>query len=399
MKSINIFKIYDGLFSILLIALPFSNSITNICIIILALIYFIKFDKKTVTKWYNSPFLILTGAVFYVYIQAIFNGTFNQDATLYTRFGYLILIPFLIFKISNKQIVKLVAITTINLTILLSLYKIGKFYSLFHFLPLVDDWATNVVLVLERPYAGIFSIICIVLSMEQIILKTRFRFAFIVSLALSVFFMFFISIRISILTLIALTIIYGIFYLKISIKKKLLFFSSSAVLLVLVVLINPNISKRFFIDKNAKNSVEQFKEKEPRIIIWNCAYQVSQQTDFSLLFGTSSYTNIKESMVKCYENAPIDYYYKQRFLTRKFNTHNQYLDFYLIGGISLLLFLFTFLFSYIIKGKSNFYTIAIIISFVIMMSVENIFHRQFGCLIFTIFTALYIENKNPQCQN
>ena len=164
-------------------------------------------------------------------------------------------------------------------------------------------------------------------------------------------------------------------------------------------MLNPNIAKRFFVEESINKSITQFKELEPRVIIWDCAYQVTQQKDFSVLFGTTSYTNMKESMLSCYDDSIQDYSRKQWFLFRKYNTHNQYLDFYLIGGVLSLILLFLFLYFYIVKNRSNFFAIAIISSFFIMMSVENIFHRQFGCLIFAIFVALIAETKKKQCQN
>lgn len=399
MEKINFSKFYDFLFALLVLVLPFSHGLTNICVIALTIAFFVKFDKTTVTHWYQSPFVVLSAIVFYLIFQAVFNFTFIQDSGLYSRFGYIVLVPFLVLKVKNRQLIKLVAIVSINSTIIYSFFKIVKFYSKFHFLPFSDGWATNAVLLLERPYAGIFSLICIVLSLEQLILKTRFRIIYLVSLLLSLFFIFFISIRISILSIIAIAAIYGVFYLKVSIKKKVLSFSIGILLFLMFIMLNPNIAKRFFIEESANKSITQFKELEPRVIIWDCAYQVSKQKDFSVFFGTTSYSNMKESMVTCYDETIQDFSRKQWFLTRKYNTHNQYLDFYLIGGVLSLILLFIFFYFYIIKNKSNFFAIAIITSFIIMMSVENIFHRQFGCLIFAIFVTLIAETKKKQCQN
>lgn len=399
MEKINFSKIYDFLFALLVFILPFSYGITNICLAVLTILFFIKFKKQTIIQHYEFPFAILSAIVFYLIFQAVFNFTFIQDSSLYSRFGYLVIMPFLVLKVKNRQLIKLVAILSINSTIIFSLFKIAKFYSKFHFLPLSDGWATNAVLLLERPYAGIFSLICIVLSLEQLILKTRFRLIYLASLLLSIFFIFLISIRISILSLIAITAIYGVFYLKVSIKKKILSFSIGTLLFLSFIMLNPNIAKRFFVEESINKSITQFKELEPRVIIWDCAYQVTQQKDFSVLFGTTSYTNMKESMLSCYDDSIQDYSRKQWFLFRKYNTHNQYLDFYLIGGVLSLILLFLFLYFYIVKNRSNFFAIAIISSFFIMMSVENIFHRQFGCLIFAIFVALIAETKKKQCQN
>lgn len=391
--------IYDYLFGILLLVLPFGNGIANIFIILLTLLFLLKFDKKVFLTWYNSPFIFLALLVLYLIIQAIYNGSFLQDSGYYSRYGYLVLVPLLLLKVRNKQLVKFAAILSVNTTIVLSIIKVLIFYSKFKFLPFADGWATNAVLVLERPYTGIFCLISIILSFEQISLNTKFKGLFITSLMLSTFFIFFISIRISILSFLAISILYGIFYLKTSVKNKIITLISLVTLFLIVIGLNPNIAKRFFIQSDIENTVVKFKESEPRMIIWNCAYQVTQQEDFSILLGTNSYSNIKNSMVACYEKSIEDYSRREWFLSRKYNTHNQYLDFYLIGGVLALLLLFIFLASFLIKNKDNFYAVAIVFCFFIMMSVENIFHRQFGCLIFTIFVTLALNSKKENVKN
>ena len=168
---------------------------------------------------------------------------------------------------------------------------------------------------------------------------------------------------------------------------------SLVALLTTFLFLNPNITKRFFLESNIEKSLEKFKESEPRIIIWNCAKQVINQNDFSFFLGINSYSNIKNTMVQCYKDSIQDYSRKNWFLSRKYNTHNQYLDFYLIGGAFALALLFYFLFNYFIVNKKNFSPVAVIICFTVMMFVENIFHRQFGCLIFTIFVTLPLNQK------
>jgi len=190
-----------------------------------------------------------------------------------------------------------------------------------------------------------------------------------------------------------ISILYGLFYVKVNLKTKVIVLISITTLFFTTIVLNPNIAKRFFVQNNIESTITKFKESEPRIIIWNCAYQITQQEDFSILTGTNSYTNIKNSMVSCYETSIEDYSRNQWFLSRKYNTHNQYLDFYLIGGVLALFSLLVFFFIFFIKNKNNFYAIAIITSFFVMMIVENVFHRQFGCLIFTIFTSLVLNNK------
>lgn len=397
MQKINFYseKTYDYLFALLILVLPYSMAIPNLIIGILILLFVFGIKKEFFIDYFKSPFFILSLLVFYIFFQAIINDSFFLDIGFYKKYFYLLIIPVLFLKVKKIQLLKILSIGIINITIFISFFKIAKFYYYFKFLPFADGWATNSVLALERPYAGIFSLISIIFSLEQFILqkKSKIRYLFLLSLLLSIFFIFFISIRISIISFLIISILYGFFYVKVNLKTKVIVLISITTLFFTTIVLNPNIAKRFFVQNNIESTITKFKESEPRIIIWNCAYQITQQEDFSILTGTNSYTNIKNSMVSCYETSIEDYSRNQWFMSRKYNTHNQYLDFYLIGGVLALFSLLVFFFTFLIKNKNNFYAIAIFTSFFVMMIVENVFHRQFGCLIFTIFTSLVLNNK------
>jgi len=386
-------NIFDFLFALLIFVLPLSRALPNLIVALLILLFSISFKKELLKNYYKSPFFILNILVLYLFLQALINNTFLQDIGFYKKYFYLIIIPILFLKVKNLQLLKISSIITINLTIIISIFKIINFYYYFKYIPFADGWATNSVLHLERPYAGIFSVICVVLSFEQIILKTKGKLLFIMSFLLSLLFIFFISIRISIITLFILFVVYGVFYLKINWKKKVLFSTVLVLFFTIIFVLNKNLSKRFFLDNNLKKMVETTKKFEPRVVIWDCANTITEQDDFSMLFGTNSYSNIKLSLIKCYSESIADFSRRSWFLQHKFNTHSQFIDLFLIGGlISILLFLL-FLIKSLVDNYYNFYTVAIFISFIMILFIENIFHRQFGCFIFTIFTSLFLRKN------
>lgn len=385
---------YDFLFAFLILILPLSKALPNIVIGLLVLLFILKFKKNDIDNYYNSPFFILNILVLYIFAQALINNTFLHDFGFYKKYFFIIIIPILFLKTKNVQLLKVVSIIAINITIFISIFKIIKFYYYFKYLPFADGWATNAVLQLERPYAGLFSVICIILSYEQIINNSKRKFFFICSLILSVFFIFFISIRISIITLFVISFVYVVFYLNINYKRKVSFLLVLMLLFTSIFFFNKNIAKRFFVDYDVVKMIQTTKEFEPRIVIWDCANSITKQEDFSVFFGTNSYFNIKTSLIKCYSESITDFSRKNWFLEHKFNTHNQFIDLYLIGGlIAFSIFIF-FLLSSIVKNYKSFFSVAIIITFIMALLIENIFHRQFGCLIFSIFTSLYLVKKN-----
>src|SRR5690606_18655864 len=80
------------------------------------------------------------------------------------------------------------------------------------------------------------------------------------------------------------------------------------------------------------------------------------------------------------------------FSLKRYNSHNQYMDFLLSAGIiGLLVFLYfiTKLCSYSISNK-NFIGVYLILFTCFIMLTENILHRHYGNMIFAIFLGSHI---------
>ena len=387
---------YDILFAAMIVVLPFSKVLPNIVMAVLIFIFVLDFQKKHISNYAKSHFLLLLVLVLYLSFQALANGTFGVDISFYKKHAYLILLPILTMRVIDAQKIKVAFIICVNVAIIVSLFMIVKFRYKFGYFPMGDSWATNYVLVQERPYAGIMSIIAIILSFEQIVKKSKRQLFFIASLMLSIAFIFFIAIRISALTIFLLTFVYILFYLKTPVVRKLMLFGGLIAAALLLFISNKNISKRFFIQESVEKTVATTKELEPRFIIYSCVGEIMETPGFSFLFGTDSYSNIEKGLKECYEVSVEDYSRKQFFVDSGFNTHSQFIDFYLIGGLIAILMFIIFLATGFYYSYTNFYSIAILLAFILILAIENIFHRQLGCFIFSIFTALYFNREKSQ---
>ena len=101
--------------------------------------------------------------------------------------------------------------------------------------------------------------------------------------------------------------------------------------------------------------------------------------------------DVKNELKKCYEenelfSNPNEYY----------NSHNQYVSYYLTSGIFGLLTLVFFLFNLLYKGIKEHHglLIGLVIFFAITMLFENILERQSGLTIFSfLMTSLYFYEK------
>jgi hypothetical protein len=385
---------YDYFFAVLILFLPFSKSVPNIIMVLLAVLFMIDFKKENFANYTKSSSFILFLLVGYLFSQAILNGSFITDLEFYKKYFYVLIIPILFLKVNDFELLKKAALVTINAAIIVSLFKISVFYYNFGYFPFNEGWATNYVLVLERPYAGIFSILSIILSFDQIQNNPKKRYLFIASCLLSVFFILFIAIRISILTIFVLFGVYIFFYMKMALKRKVVLFIGLLMTVALGLIFNKNITKRFFINDSIEKTLEKAKQSEPRVIIYGCAKDITEQADFSVFFGTDSYSNIEKSLVDCYKNTIEDYSRRNFFLEKRYNTHSQFIDFYLIGGLIAIIIFIGFFVKSFFKFRTSFFAVAILVSFLMMLAIENIFHRQFGCFIFIIFTGLYLNEKS-----
>lgn len=390
--------LYDAFFCLVIFFLPFSNAITNIGIVALVLILPFILTQNNIRQWIVSPFNWFNLLLFYLIIIATLNNSLIESSKFFSKFGYLVLVPLLIFQVKRFFWLKIITMAMVNALIFLSIFKIIKFYNAFQFLPFADGWATNAVLLVERPYMGILCLIGIILSFEAALTNVNFRIFYIVSFLFSLSFMFLISIRISILTFFLLSTVYVFFYSDISRFLKYAFSIGICALFLVLITTNDNFSKRFFIDNTFESSVSNFKEQESRVIIWNCVFEIAKSPDFSILLGIKSPMEINTKLVSCYDNSISDYSRKQWFLEQRYNTHNQYLDIFLLGGIMGLIITLIFVFKTISASSSNFINLSVVISFFILMIVENIFHRQLGCLLFSIFIPLLSHSDNNLCK-
>lgn len=388
-------NLYDYLAALLIFSLPFSNSIPNILMGCMLLVYCIDFDKESIKAFSKSPFIILLALIGFVFIQALCSHSFLADFTYYKKYLYLAVIPFLFFKTTDLNLLKKATLASVFISILVSVYKIVKFYTIFKYLPFADGWTTNFVLLLERPYQGLFCLIAIIISFDLFISSRKI--IYLASLFLSLGFIFMISIRTSLLTFFVLFVIYTVFYLKISIKIKTMLFAGLLAIAALLFMTNKNIAKRFYIKDSISETVKTTEKFEPRVVIYGCVKKVIQDPGFSILFGNDSYTAQQKNLNDCYAGSIDDYYRRVWFVEQGFNTHSQFIDFFLIGGILAFVLFLSFMILIFTSVYKDFAATAIVFSFLMILLIENVFHRQFGCLLFAVFSTLYFRDaKTPK---
>ena len=180
---------------------------------------------------------------------------------------------------------------------------------------------------------------------------------------------------------------------KLSKKKIVLFVGLFSSLLFMLVINNKNLKKRLHIENSFDKTIKVIANQEPRVVIWGCFLGLIKKSDFNYLTGYKSIKSIQSDLNDCYKNTIENVSKNTYYQKTKFNTHNQFLDFFLQGGlIGFLLFIIILGYSFY-SNRFNFTTIFIIFSFVSFLLLENLFHRQLGVYLIGIFIPLFMKRN------
>ena len=187
-------------------------------------------------------------------------------------------------------------------------------------------------------------------------------------------------------------------------NKKIRFGVSVVILALLTTIISikfPDVIENSFQLNKEISEVNYTESTIPlnyRALVWECSSKIANGNT-SKFFGIG-FRETSNKLVNCYENEIKDLATKQNFINKRFNTHNQYLDFYISSGlISLVLFL-GILVILLFKHYKHFFPTALVLTFILFGLVENYFHRQVGAyyLGFVLVILLINNNKNSLCK-
>ena len=149
------------------------------------------------------------------------------------------------------------------------------------------------------------------------------------------------------------------------------------------------LCKQFFYNNNPEYQeglLANTMALEPRMVIWDCALKIVDS--HSLGLRGNGFTQTNEDMLACYQNDIDNPVKKSWFLTKKYNVHNQFLDLYLGSGIfALILFAAGFLLVFW-RHRRALYPTSLMLSAVIFLMAENVFHRQLGAYYMGLIWAL-----------
>jgi len=394
-----ILKVYNILFLSFCVIIPFeenAKAAPNIIMIVLSFLWFFIIKKQPLVRTIQSkPFAFFALFLVYIVINSLFKEQFVNDLFVLKKFIIPLIIILLAIPLENIKLMKRVFVGS-------TLFAV--FYSLINILIYVNEQGgfifslgqmVNELLVSERLYIGLCSVISFVFLIEEFRQsKTKTAKALILSMIfVIVFFTFLIAARIAIITILVIMVLYIMTHLS---KKNKVFATLALILFTTIFFTyNQNLTKRFFRadDKYRKTFFDKIAKHEPRFIIWNCSLDIIKN-DLNYVLG-NGFNTVKDQLVVCYKNEIKIDHKRDWFVESRFNSHNQFLDLLMSSGIlGLILFLMMLIYTYK-ESKRDFYAMALMSSVLLILSVDNIFHRQIGNYLFAIiFIVISMEKMD-----
>ncbi len=391
-------SLYDYLFCALILVIPFSLKVPNIIMIALTLFFLADYKQITKSNFQNilkSQYLVLGFLILYWLIKGFITGSLGENK--YSLLLPVILLPFLILKVYNFYRILFALVSCGFIIATRALYGIFNNYVKFGELLPFEGASINQILYMERPYLGFFLVSSVLIAVFLIIKRSKFKLILGFYSFYALLTIFLISARMALVTLGTIIVIYIVYYIKISVRKRLIYFSSFLLCLIIFITFNKNLQERLFISSNYQESIKNFERHEPRFIIWPCSYSISNLPAFNIFFGLDSEDRLDELLGDCYLANMENKHRANFFAATELNTHNQFVGTYLTSGIIGFSLLSLFFLLQLYNARRNFFKTAIVVSMFLFFLVENVLYRQVGIYFFALLLVL-INSFDFECE-
>ena len=369
--------------ALLVFFIPLSPAFPNILMIPAGLLY-ISISIKT--RSFKQPVIwyLLLLLVSIQLIHALTVGQFLSELDFMKKFISGLFIFLLIKSNKNPSLIEKSYLLGIFIAITYSFGLMIEDYFADGFVDLGVGNEVYELLILERPYFAFASVLANYIIFKNI-RKNNYNSSYYLLALFIVGFCFFITARLGIALHILLLAHHAYKSIeKLKIKHYLIFLSITG-LILFSIFKNPYLKERMRISENIETTVKKLKAYEPRYIIWQCNFELIKD---NFLVGLHSHRNLQNALDDCYIDK-IDKEKKLKFYTSSgFNTHNQFFDILLVGGLlSFIVFIAALIIPFIRYHHYD-QILTIFLLFTAFFLVENVLLRQTGCFLFGIFGAL-----------
>lgn len=396
--------IYPYAFLLLYLLLPFDNYVRvlpNILLAILIIAFPLVVRRKDFARLKSLPVAAFFIFVLYLLINSFVAGRLAEDFNIIKKVLIALGLVILYIPVDDEEKINGAIIFSSLAAIAFTVYNFVLITHATGNFALGDSPQVVESLLIDRMYLGILSTFSILISFKSI--QTRYHpnnNYHLANIFINLAFMILIVSKISIVALVILLLVRQ-FYGSRSIWKPIWAVLALGGLIGLFLLpaAQPtyNETESFPKTSDAPKFIKNSMTYQLRAEVWHCAKTIINTQGFSLTGMGFETTN--NELLSCYDSQIEDPQKSERFIEAEYNTHNQFLDFYMSAGFLALLLFTVFIIASFLGNRKDFFPTALLVLFIIYCSVENVFHRQIGAYyIGFILIALLIgmgsrENK------
>lgn len=388
--------IYPYAFLLLYLIIPFDNyirALPNILLVILVVAFPFVISKKELSKLKTTPVIIFFSFFLFLIINALIFGRLETDFNIIKKVLIAVGLLLLYIPVHDLGKLKRAIIYSSLATILFSIINIiivnntsGEF--IFEDYPMLIES-----LLIDRIYLGFLSVLSILISYHS--LRPKFlpeNKYYLANIIVNLLFLFLIVSKIAILILVFVLVLRQ-FYGK---NKKIRIPVTLLTILLLSVIylsVKDDLKKQNFLMANNQtetNFVKNTLTWDIRTIVWHCSALVSNEMGLNL--KGLGFSKTKDKLVDCYGENIENLSKRDKFMSERFNTHNQFIDFYLSTGIlGLLLFVGLFV-AIFLNVRKDFFATALLLVLGSYCFMENVFHRQLGAYYAGFILIILLTN-------
>ncbi len=399
--------IYPYAFLLLYLIIPFDNyirALPNILLAILVLAFPFIVKKGDFKKLKSLPIAIFLGLFAYLLIDSLSSGRLAEDFNIIKKVIITVGLAILYIPVADVKKINSAIIFSSLAAILFSVYNFVLITDATGSFALGDSPQVVESLLIDRLYLGMLCTFSILISFQAIQKKYHpDNNYYLANILINALFIVLIASKIALVSLFVLVLI----------KQ---FYGQRKILKILIAALSITaVAVLFFVIKNEKNIqssqsenlksppafIENSMTYELRAVVWNCAKSIIDEDGFTLT--GIGFDATKNELVSCYESQISDPEKREKFVSERYNTHNQFLDFYLSAGfIALLLFIFFIVISFI-STRKQFFPTAMLAILLMYCMVENLFHRQIGAyyvgFILIVLMTMHEGAENNRIKN
>jgi len=385
---------FDVLFAVLAFTIPLSLALPNIFLVFAFLTFLVNRNKEK-TNIYIKLVLFFAG---FIILKALFNKGFVENFFMHKHLIAFVAISILAFNIKDTGLVKKGFVLGVISAVIFTTAQIVLYYLKNNSIPLGNSSLASELLIIHRPYFGFICFLGIMCSADLINgakgLKERTLYK--IAITLFVGFIYLIVARLALGLVFVYVLVIVLRRIKIYNKKLTPIIGVFIGVVLLLAVNNKNLKKRFHIQNTYTNTIKVISNQEPRVVIWSCFLKLIKSPHFNYLTGYNDQKRIQSDLNNCYKSSIQNVSKKEYYLKTKFNTHNQFFDFFLQGGIiGITLFLLILGYSFYLC-RFNFTSLFVLVGFVLFLIAENLFHRQIGVYLVGVFIPLFLNTHTAK---